>query len=241
MALVAVCGMLVLVGLTTIVRWDGLEPRLPWPATDPGDVPAATVGRRYLWYVTVAAVSGVTSGILVAGAGGRLAMRLLAATAGDAAQGRITEAEEVVGEITVGGTIGFVLFTALFFGAATGALFLLIRRWLPAGRLGGLAFGGLLLVVAASRIEPLRKDNPDFDIVGPGWVSIVVFAALVVAHGMAVAAIAGATAGFCPWSRAGAGILSPTPPSCCSCPSPGSSFRSHWWVWSPSSWAAPRA
>jgi hypothetical protein len=190
--LMAVCGILVLAGLATIVRWGGLELQPPWPPPDPDDPPSpGTVARRYLWYVTVAVVSGLGSGILLAGAGGRLAMRLLAATAGDGAQGRITEAEEVVGEITVGGTIGFVVFTALFFGVATGGLFLLIRRWLPGGRLGGLAFGGVLLVVAASRVEPLRRDNPDFDIVGPGWVSVVVFGALVVAHGMSVAAIAG--------------------------------------------------
>ena len=54
-----------------------------------------------------------------------------------------------------------------------------------------MAFGGVLLVIAATRIEPLRRDNPDFDIVGPGWLSMVVFAALVVAHGMSVAAAAG--------------------------------------------------
>jgi hypothetical protein len=118
-------------------------------------------------------------------------MRLLAATAGGAAQGRITEADQVVGKITVGGTIGFIVFTGLFFGLGTGALYLLIRRWLPRGRLGGLAFGAVLLVVAATRIEPLRRDNPDFDLVGPGWLSVVVFAALVVAHGMCVAAVAG--------------------------------------------------
>lgn len=43
-------------------------------------------------------------------------MRLLAATAGDAAQGRRTEAEEIVGRITTGGSIGFIVFTGLFFG-----------------------------------------------------------------------------------------------------------------------------
>jgi hypothetical protein len=189
---VVVCGLLVLVGLAAIVRWGGLEPKPPWPTRDPSEtLPPAIVARRYVWYVTVAAVSGLASGILLAGAGGRLTMRLLAATAGNAAQGRITEAEEVVGKITIGGTIGFIVFTGLFFGLATGALYLVIRRWLPRGRLGGLAFGGVLLVVAATRIEPLRKDNPDFDIVGPGWVSIVVFAAVVVAHGMCVAAVAG--------------------------------------------------
>jgi hypothetical protein len=62
---------------------------------------------------------------------------------------------------------------------------------LPAGRAGGLAFGALLLVVASTRLEPLRRGNPDFDLVGPGWVSLVAFTVLVVFHGMLVAALAG--------------------------------------------------
>jgi hypothetical protein len=126
----------------------------------------------------------------VAGAGGRLAMRLLAATASDAAQGRQTEAEEIVGRISTGGTVGFIVFTAVFFGLASGVLYLLIRRWLPGGRLGGLAYGTLLLIVAATRIDPLRTGNADFDTVGPGWVAATAFGALVVLHGMLVAAIA---------------------------------------------------
>jgi hypothetical protein len=139
----------------------------------------------------VAVASGATAGILAAGAGGRLVMRLLAVTAGADAQGRITEAEEIVGRITVDGTIGFVVFTGLFFGPVSGAAYLLLRRWLPTGRAGGLAFGVLLLVVAGTRLEPLRRGNPDFDLVGPGWVSVVAFAVLVVFHGMLVAALAG--------------------------------------------------
>lgn len=187
-----VCGALLLLGLAAVVRWGDLDPKPPWPEPDPGEIlPPGTVARRYVWYLTVAVVSGVVPGILLAGAGGRLAMRLLAATSGDAAQGRITEADEVVGEITISGTIGFIVFTGLFFGLATGALYLLVRRWLPGGRLGGLSFGGLLLVVAATRIDPLREENPDFDIVGPGWLAVVVFGALALAHGMSVAAVAG--------------------------------------------------
>jgi hypothetical protein len=188
----AACVLLVLAGIAAAARWGGLEVEPPWRAAGPQEAPSpGVVARRYLWYVAVAVGAGLGAGVLVAGAGGRLAMRLLAATSGDAAQGQITEAEEVVGEITAGGTIGFVVFTALFFGVGTGALYLLVRRWLPRGRLGGLAYGALLLVVAATRVEPLRRDNLDFDIVGPGWVSVVVFGALVVAHGMAVAALAG--------------------------------------------------
>src|SRR5215203_1761986 len=121
MAVIILCIALVLVGLVAVVRWGGLAvepPPTSRPAgaglTDPP--PVSLVVRRYLWYLTVALLSGAAAGILAAGAGGRLVMRLLAVTAGADAQGRITEAEEIVGRITVDGTIGFVVFTGLFLG-----------------------------------------------------------------------------------------------------------------------------
>ncbi|MGH9278316.1 MAG: hypothetical protein ACRD12_09435, partial [Acidimicrobiales bacterium] len=135
-------------------------------------------------------IAGAGAGVLVAGGGGRLVMRLLAVTAGDSAQGQITEAEEVVGRITVGGTIGFIVFAGVFFGFASGAVYLLIHQWLPSGRLGGLLYGGLLWAVAATRMEPLRADNPDFFIVGPGWLSVLAFSTVVLLHGMLVVALA---------------------------------------------------
>ena len=190
------CIVLVVVGLLAIVRWGGLAVQPP-PAragddTVPADrPPVSLVVRRYLWYLTLAISSGVGAGILAAGAGGRLAMRLLAVTAGPTAQGRITEADQVVGRISAEGTLGFIVFTGLFFGAASGAAYLLLRRWLPGGRTGGVAFGALLLVLAGTRLEPLRPGNPDFDLVGPGWVSVAAFAALVLFHGMLLAALAG--------------------------------------------------
>ncbi|HVF74027.1 MAG TPA: hypothetical protein VM938_03180 [Acidimicrobiales bacterium] len=188
MVVVIACGLLVAVGLTAGVRWGGLKFQPPPPSSDAEA--RVDVARRYVWYLAVAAVSGLGAGVLVAGAGGRLVMRLLAVTSPGAARGRVTEANEIVGEITVGGTVGFVVFTGLFFGLGTGVLYLLVRRWLPAGRLGGLAFGGLLLVVAGTRIEPLRPDNADFDIVGPSSVALLAFGALVVLHGVVVAALA---------------------------------------------------
>jgi hypothetical protein len=196
MWVIVVCIVLVVAGLVAAVRWGGLtvEPP-PSPAPDaagPTDrAPMGLVMRRYLWYLAVAVTSGVGAGILAAGAGGRLVMRLLAMTAGADAQGRVTEADEVVGRISVDGTFGFVVFTGLFFGLATGALYLLVRRWLPAGRAGGLAYGALLLIIAGARLDPLRPGNPDFDLVGPGWVSVAAFAALVIFHGVLVAALAG--------------------------------------------------
>jgi hypothetical protein len=206
MAVIVVCILLVLAGLAAVVGWGGLafEP----PPEDPsqeagGPPPARLVVRRYLWYLAVAMAAGVGAGVLAAGAGGRLVMRLLAVTAGDDAQGRITEAGQVVGRITTGGTIGFMVFTGLLFGLVSGAAYLLVRRWLPAGRVGGLVFGGLLLVVAGTRLEPLRPGNVDFDLVGPGWVSVVAFAALVLFHGVLVAALAGRVSRALPLLDAG--------------------------------------
>ena len=196
MWVIVVCVVLVLAGLLAVARWGGLAvepPPTPRPAAaGPTDLPPVSlVVRRYLWYLAVAVASGAGAGILAAGAGGRLVMRLLALTAGAGAQGRITEAEEIVGRITVDGTLGFVVFTGLFFGPVSGAAYLLVRRWLPAGRAGGLAYGALLLVAAGTRLEPLRRGNPDFDLVGPRWLAVVAFTALVVFHGVLVAALAG--------------------------------------------------
>lgn len=191
MAVVLLCGVLVIVGAVVALRWGGEEFRAPaLPATDAPAPSAGDVIRRYVWSVAVAIAAGAGAGLLVAGPGGRLAMRLLAATAGDAAQGRVTEAEEVVGRITVGGSIGFVIFVGLFGGVLSGALYLLVRRWLPAGRGSGVAFGALLLAIGATRVDPLRAGNEDFDIVGPGWLAVLVFGGLVMLHAMAVAAVA---------------------------------------------------
>src|SRR6266508_4666135 len=196
MWVILVCAALVLAGLAAVVGWGSLPVEPPpapaRPAADPTEPPPASlVVRRYLWYLAVAVASGAAAGILAAGAGGRLVMRLLAVTAGADAQGRITEAEEIVGHITIDGTLGFVVFTGLFLGLPSAVGYLLLRRWLPAGRAGGLAYGALLLVVAGTRLEPLRRGNPDFDLVGPGWVSVVAFTVLVVFHGVLVAAVAG--------------------------------------------------
>ena len=188
MGVVVVCSVLVLLSLVVIVRWGGQAVE---PTVDRADDTPAAVAKRYVWAVTVAVSAGLASGVLLVGPGGRLAMRLLAATAGDGAQGKLTEAEEIVGRITVDGTIGFVVFVGLGFGLASAGLYMVVRRWLPAGRLGGLVLGALLLLAVAPVVDPLRKGNEDFDIVGPGLVAVLVFVALGLAQGLLVAAMAG--------------------------------------------------
>ena len=101
----------------------------------------------------------------------------------------MTEAEEIVGRITTDGTIGFIVFNGLLGGVFGGAAYLLVRRFLPKGRVGGLLFGAALLVVFGTTIEPLRPDNPDFDIVGPAWLAIVLFVSMALAFGLTLQAV----------------------------------------------------
>jgi len=186
MAIMVVCGVLLAAGVAMAASWGGSAFT---PPPEGVELTAEETARRFAWYAALALAGGVIAGVLVIGAGGRLAMRLLAVTAGDGAQGQITEADEIVGRISVDGTIGFILFNGIFGGIVFSGPYLVMRRFLPPGRLGGAAFGLGLLVVLGTTLDPLRPDNPDFDIVGPGWLAVVIFSALAVAFGVTLAAV----------------------------------------------------
>lgn len=178
-----VMGALLLVGIVLTLRWNGAGYEA-WEGAGQGIV------VRYLRGVVIAVTAGFWTGALVTGPAMRLIMRLLAVTAGPEAQGKITEAEQAVGTISVGGTIGLYLFGGILPALASGAAYIVFRRLLPAGRWAGPAFGALHLAVLATRLDPLRADNPDFDLVGPGWLSALTFGLASIAHGMAVVALA---------------------------------------------------
>jgi hypothetical protein len=179
MLVIAVCVTVVAAGVVIVVRSGAsASPRLP-------ELAAGALLR----YLGVALAAGVAAGLIAAGAGGRLVMRLLALTSPDA-EGSLTEASELVGEITAGGTAGFVLFTGVAAGLLSGVLYALVRPLLPPGRLGGAILGLLLLVLAGTRLEPLRSENFDFAIVGPPWLAVLAFAAVALLQGMLVVAFA---------------------------------------------------
>ncbi len=184
MAVTAACAALVAVGIAIVVRWGGD----PHAATEGGSGRSRRPARDVAVRVGVALAAGLAAGVLAAGAGGRLMMRLLAATSPHA-QGSFTEADEIVGRITVDGTLGFIVFAGLPAGVLAGALYALVRPLLPRGRAGGALLGALLLVLAGTRLEPLRADNLDFAIVGPAWLAVLGFTALALFQGMLVVAL----------------------------------------------------
>jgi hypothetical protein len=169
------CAALAAVGVMIVVRWGagpeaGRAPVRAWP----------------LRYVALALVGGV----LAAGAGGRLVMRLLAVTSPDA-DGQITEAGAEIGEITLEGTLGYLSFVGVTAGLLAALLYVVAGSVLPRGRAGGIVLGLALLVLVGAQLEPLRPDNFDFNLVGPGWLSLVAFIALAVFQGMVTWALAG--------------------------------------------------
>ena len=199
MLLIIVCAILLAIGLFLAVLWGGERLVTPeFPLRRSADAAGSASQRHphldglrfYLWWATVFIVIGSATGILVTGAGGRLAMRLLAITSPDAT-GRLTEAQAIVGDITLEGTVALLIFGALPAAFLSAALYLLAAPWLPPGRLAGPTFGAILLITVGPFLDPLRRENIDFDRVGPGWLSVLLFAALAVLQGTTLAAVAG--------------------------------------------------
>ena len=78
------CLVLLFLGVALAVRWGDSIFVTPPPVAY---VSFAEQAKRALWFLVIGMIGGVVGGLLAAGASGRLAMRLLAATAGDRAQG----------------------------------------------------------------------------------------------------------------------------------------------------------
>ena len=134
--------------------------------------------------------AGIVAGVLVPGLGGRLFMRLMAVTSGDGAQGKLTEAEEVVGDITFDGTLGFVIFIGIVFPVAAALLYLALRHFLPGpAALSGAIFG-LILLGTFGVGDPMSPDNIDFDILEPLWLAVAGVSVLALMFGITFAVLA---------------------------------------------------
>lgn len=114
-------------------------------------------------HITIAGFAGVIAGVLVGGIGGRLFMRIAGAIADGAAQGRTTEAGFTVGEVTVEGTLGLIIFIGIFSGLAVAAYYVMFFPWVDwAGRWRGVVFGFVGFAAASATSDLLNPDNIDF-------------------------------------------------------------------------------
>jgi hypothetical protein len=122
------------------------------------------------------------AGVLVGGLGSRVVMRISALAAPEV-RGMVTENGNVVGEITLAGTIALMVFAGLsstVFG--TGA-FVVARPWLPRGTVPrGLVFGAFLLALTGAAV--VDRANADFVILGDRLLNVAMFSALFLAFGL---------------------------------------------------------
>jgi hypothetical protein len=160
--------------------------------------------KQALHSLSVGTVAGLAGG-LVAGFGSRLAMRLSGALTTASNRGIATEAGFTVGEITPGGTIFLALFSA-YVGIFGGLAYVSVKSWIPStGRMRGLWFGLLLLVLFGPLVIEIA--NPDFTLFGPPWLNLLTFSGLFVLFGVVATLVADRLDGAEParrlirWSR----------------------------------------
>lgn len=129
------------------------------------------------------------AGVLVFGIGGRLAMRLIAATSNDAVQGAFTDAGEEIGKISADGTIGLIIFAGLFFGALGGWVYGVLRPLFPARRSRRVLVSGLAAAAIGTPIL-INPGDRDFSILDPLWLAVALFVAVPLLFGLVIPFVA---------------------------------------------------
>ena len=183
--LVAICTIAVLAAVA--ITWRGR--RLPVIASRVTSTSASSAAFDALRTLACVLTAGFVAGVLVVGFGGRLVMRVLAATSGATAQGRTTDAGEQVGEITFGGSVSFFIFAGILIPLVSSLVFIPLRRILPrpAWIAGGLF--GLLLLASFGVSDPLSPDNVDFAILSPTWLAVTLVCLTALLYGTTFSAL----------------------------------------------------
>jgi hypothetical protein len=133
-------------------------------------------------------LAGLLVGVVVAGLGSRLVMRILAAATPEAT-GIFTEAGNRVGEITAGGTVALLLFVGIPVGLGAGVVVFAVRRWIPArAPWRGLVLS--LVLLAAFGTTVLEPENIDFRLLPPAGLAVGLFGALFLLAGLSLAPLA---------------------------------------------------
>lgn len=139
--------------------------------------------HRPVRWLLIRGLSAVGAGVLVLGVGGRLVMLLSRLLHPDAV-GRLTENGNRVGDVTLGGTFGLLVFGGLASGLAAGVVWALTAEWVPrrwwAVGLATTALGSPFL------IDP---DNRDFLILDPPVVDLALLLALLFGFGVVLLAL----------------------------------------------------
>jgi hypothetical protein len=103
------------------------------------------------------------------------------------AEGLVTENGNVIGEVTLSGTLELVLFEGIFGGLMAGLLWVLVREWLPRGAVR-FALAGAIAALLGSFLV-VSAENRDFGALRPPAANVSVFIAIVGLTGCGAAAL----------------------------------------------------
>lgn len=142
------------------------------------------------WSLAAVLSAALVAGLGVGGVLARVIMRVAGGLSPIEAQGRITEAEFAVGEITLGGTFFLVVFVGLFGAVVALIVYLVSRPWLPATArvAGGLV--GVLVMGIVGPDDALDPDNVDFILLSFDLLTVVLIIGGSVLFGLAFASLA---------------------------------------------------
>jgi hypothetical protein len=151
------------------------------PLPSARSVRAAEIVRE----IAIGGLACLVGGLLIVGLGGRLFMRI-AALIDPSSVGSLTSNGNRIGDITVGGTLGFVVFFGLGFGAYGAVLWVAVSQWIP-GRGASRALGSGAIAVGLASFFVVRPDERDFRVLEPPGASVAILIAIVAVLGAVIA------------------------------------------------------
>ncbi len=130
-------------------------------------------------------IAGVIAGIVIGGLGGRVVMTLAALLNPDAT-GLRTENGELIGSLTVNGTLALMFFGGMFGGMVAGIVWVIMSPWLPGSALRRRLLAGPL-AVAIGGFFLVNAENRDFSILQSDALIVALLLGLIAILGVAVA------------------------------------------------------
>jgi hypothetical protein len=158
----------------------------PAVQTEPDVVAPWRVGE-ILRDIARGGIAGLAVGVVVGGLGARIAMRLIALLV-PSVTGSSTENGNRIGDITLGGSVGLILFAGLFVGIVAGTIWVVVSPWLPS-RLGLRTLAAIPLAIGLGSFALVQGSNPDFIVLGYDPRVIVVLLGLVGLVGASMAVV----------------------------------------------------
>jgi hypothetical protein len=134
-------------------------------------------------------IAGLIVGVVVGGLGGRVFMRI-AALLHPEATGMATANGNLIGDITLSGSLALIVFVGLFAGLAAGVIWVTVQTWIPGTGLRKAVFTMPVAVAIGAR-GLLAVPNPDFRILGDDPVIVALIIAFAATLGLSMALVDG--------------------------------------------------